>query len=266
MTKQEADDMSIPISHIDDVLDMVDVLVEGSEGLDEEIGFTLNEDMILLTFPFSAVVPAALEARNKLLLGTDSEAAENVVTYLTAVLTDLLHTQRDPLALCLLLQAYDKLEPPCLVPCCHQLSRFNRYYSLWIPEQAREAWLLQAQGSPLPPALPSASSFTALLQAAYESQTLRDKHIQAQLQASMPRLPMQQVLRAAKQVLLYLRSTVENFGQLGRSVGPPLLQLFLDLLRRLVVHCEQLDAQNQQRCEAARAEADLSLGFPGRGL
>ncbi|XP_054398434.2 nucleolar pre-ribosomal-associated protein 1 isoform X4 [Pongo abelii] len=259
MSKQEADDMSIPISHIDDVLDMVDVLVEGSEGLDEEIGFTLNEDMILLTFPFSAVVPAALEARNKLLLGTGNEAAENVVTYLTAVLTDLLHTQRDPLALCLLLQAYDKLEPPCPVPCCHQLSRFNRYYSLWIPEQAREAWLLQAQGSPSPPALPLASSFTALLQAAYESQALQDEHIQAQLQATMPRLSMQQVLRVAKQVLLYLRSTVENFGQLGRSAGPPLLQLFLDLLRRLIVHCEQLDAQNQQRCGAARAEADLFL-------
>uniref|UniRef100_A0A5F4VVC1 URB1 ribosome biosis homolog n=1 Tax=Callithrix jacchus TaxID=9483 RepID=A0A5F4VVC1_CALJA len=186
MTKQEADDVSIPISHIDDVLDMVDVLVEGSEGLDEEIGFSLNEDMILLTFPFSAVVPAALEARNKLLLGTGTEAAENVVTYLTAVLTDLLHTQRDPLALCLLLQAYDKLEPPCPVPCCHQLSQFNRYYSLWIPEQAREALL-------------------------------------------------------------------------GRSTGLTLLQLFLDLLRRLVVHCEQLNAQNQQRCEAARAEADLFL-------
>ncbi|PNI55340.1 URB1 isoform 2 [Pan troglodytes] len=173
MTKQEADDMSIPISHIDEVLDMVDVLVEGSEGLDEEIGFTLSEDMILLTFPFSAVVPAALEARNKLLLGTGNEAA--------------------------------------------------------------------------------------LLQAAYESQALRDEHIQVQLQATMPHLSMQQVLLAAKQVLLYLRSTVENFGQLGRSVGPPLLQLFLDLLRRLVVHCEQLDAQNQQRCEAARAEADLFL-------
>ncbi|XP_012301886.2 nucleolar pre-ribosomal-associated protein 1 isoform X3 [Aotus nancymaae] len=259
MTKQEADDMSIPISHIDDVLDMVDVLVEGSEGLDEEIGFSLNEDMILLTFPFSAVVPAALEARNKLLLGTGNEAAENIVTYLTAVLTDLLHTQRDPLALCLLLQAYDKLEPPCPVPYCHQLSRFNRYYSLWIPEQAREAWLLQPGGSPPPPALPSASSFTALLQTAYESQTLRDKDIQAQLQATMPHLPMQQVLRATKQVLLYLRSTVENFGQLGRSAGLPLLQLFLDLLRRLVVHCEQLDIQNQQRCEAARAEADLFL-------
>lgn len=48
--------------------------MEGSEGLDEEIGFLLNEDMVLLTFPFSAVVPAALEARNKLLLGTEKEA------------------------------------------------------------------------------------------------------------------------------------------------------------------------------------------------
>lgn len=62
------------LSSVSDVLDMVDVLVEGSEGLDEDIGFLLNEDMILLTFPFSALVPAALEARNKLLLGTESEA------------------------------------------------------------------------------------------------------------------------------------------------------------------------------------------------
>lgn len=53
---------------------MVDVLVEGSEGLDEEIGALLNEDMAVLTFPFSAVVPAALEARNKLLLGTENAA------------------------------------------------------------------------------------------------------------------------------------------------------------------------------------------------
>lgn len=64
--------------HLLDVLDMVDVLIEGSDDLDEEIGFSLNEDMIIQTFPFSAVVPAALEARNVLLLqsengtGTDS--------------------------------------------------------------------------------------------------------------------------------------------------------------------------------------------------
>lgn len=48
-------------------------------------------------------------------------------------------------------------------------------------------------------------------------------------------------------------------SQLGRSVGPPLLQLHLDLLRLLVVHCAHLDAQNQQRCEAAQAESDLFL-------
>lgn len=51
---------------------MMDVLIEGSDGLDEEIGFSLNEDMIIQTFPFSAVVPAALEARNILLLQPES--------------------------------------------------------------------------------------------------------------------------------------------------------------------------------------------------
>uniref|UniRef100_A0A8C9KLM5 URB1 ribosome biosis homolog n=1 Tax=Panthera tigris altaica TaxID=74533 RepID=A0A8C9KLM5_PANTA len=256
-TKQEADDVSIPVSHIDDVLDMVDVLVEDSEGLDEEIGFLLNEDMILLTFPFSAVVPAALEARNKLLLGTESET-ESIVAYMTAVLTDLLHTQRDPLALCLLLQAYDKLEPP-VPPCCHQLSRFHTYYSRWIPEPVREALPFQTPGS-LAPQGPPASSFSALLQTAYESEgALLDEQVQARLRATLPHLPMHQVLRSAKHLLLYIRSTVETFGQLGRSAGPPVLQLLLDLLRRLVVHCAQLDAQNRQKCEAAQAESDLFL-------
>lgn len=64
----------LPLPPASDVLDMVDVLVEGSEGLDEEIGCSLSEDMALLTFPFSPVAPAALEARNKLLLGTECEA------------------------------------------------------------------------------------------------------------------------------------------------------------------------------------------------
>lgn len=48
-------------------------------------------------------------------------------------------------------------------------------------------------------------------------------------------------------------------SQLGRSTGPALLQLLLDLLRCLVVHCVQLDAENQQKCQAAQAEADLFL-------
>lgn len=60
------------------------------------------------------------------------------MAYMMAVLTDLLHSQRDPLALCLLLQAYDQLDdtPP---PCCPLLTRFRHYYSLWIPESGRTA-------------------------------------------------------------------------------------------------------------------------------
>ncbi|XP_021040517.1 nucleolar pre-ribosomal-associated protein 1 [Mus caroli] len=256
--KQDADDVSIPISHIDDVLDMVDVLVEGSEGLDEDIGFLLNEDMILLTFPFSALVPAALEARNKLLLGTECEAGESIMAYMTAVLTDLLHTQRDPLALCLLLQSYDKFEPVSLL-CSQQLAQFHRYYSLWIPAQAQEALPLQVSGSSGPCTPPPSSCFSTLLQTAYESRTLGDKSVQAQLLDAVPSLALQHMLRSAKQVLLYLKSTVENFSQLGRSVGPALLRSLLDLLKQLVIHAERLDSQNQQKLEAARAEADLFL-------
>nr|ACH44348.1 putative cdna KIAA0539 variant 5 [Taeniopygia guttata] len=35
---------------------MLAVLMEGGDGLDEEIGFSLNEDVIIQTFLFSAVV------------------------------------------------------------------------------------------------------------------------------------------------------------------------------------------------------------------
>ncbi|EPQ04265.1 Nucleolar pre-ribosomal-associated protein 1 [Myotis brandtii] len=243
--KQDADDASIPISHIDDVLDMVDVLVEGSEGLDEEIGCSLSKDMALLTFPFSPVAPAALEARNKLLLGTEREAGASVVAYLTAVLTDLLHSQRDPLALCLLLQAYDQLAPP--VP---QLSCFSSYYRLWIPEPAQEAALPQTPHSPTPQD-PPAPSFGALLQAAFRSEdkaALLDEAVQARLRDAVPHLPMHHVLLSVKHVLLYLRTSVERFRQ-----------LLLGLLRRLVLHCAQLDAQNREKCEAAGAEDDLFL-------
>lgn len=45
---------------------MLDVIMEGSEGEMEQFGPCLSEDLIIQTFPFSVVVPAALEARNKL--------------------------------------------------------------------------------------------------------------------------------------------------------------------------------------------------------
>lgn len=49
-----------------DVIDMLDVIMEGNEGEMEEFGPSLSEDLIIQTFPFSVLVPAALEARNKL--------------------------------------------------------------------------------------------------------------------------------------------------------------------------------------------------------
>ena len=40
--------------------------MEGNEGEMEEFGPSLSEELIIQTFPFSVLVPAALEARNKL--------------------------------------------------------------------------------------------------------------------------------------------------------------------------------------------------------
>uniref|UniRef100_A0A8C1VIK5 URB1 ribosome biogenesis homolog n=1 Tax=Cyprinus carpio TaxID=7962 RepID=A0A8C1VIK5_CYPCA len=126
---QEGDEASIPISHIDDVLDMVDVIVEGSEGDVEEIGPSLTDDIILQTFPFSAIVPAVLE----LLLNTQCFISVTSI-YMAAVLCDVLHCQRDPLALCLTLQHYDKE----LNSSDASVVTFYHYYSQWLPKHTQE--------------------------------------------------------------------------------------------------------------------------------
>ncbi|XP_068930997.1 nucleolar pre-ribosomal-associated protein 1 isoform X1 [Petaurus breviceps papuanus] len=259
MMKQDADSISIPISHIDDILDMVDVLMEDSEGLDEEIGFSLSEDMILLTFPFSAIVPAALDSRNRSLLGSGHNSGENIVAYLIAVLTDLLHTQRDPLALCLMLQSYDNFQFSN-TSLCARLYQFNKYYSLWIPEQARETLEFQST-RPTEASLVVGSAFSTLLTGTYEkgSTFLLEESIQEKLRERIAQLPMQQIVLSVKQVLLYLRTTVENFAKLGKSSGPALLQLFMNLLSHLLSRCFQLDTCNQQKCEAAQAESAIFL-------
>lgn len=79
----------------------------------------------------------------------------------------------------------------------------------------------QTPGS-LSPQGPPASSFSALLQTAYESEgALLDEQVQARLRATLPHLPMHQVLRSAKHLLLYIRSTVETFGQVSAARSPP---------------------------------------------
>lgn len=74
----------------------------------------------------------------------------------------------------------------------------------------------------LAPQGPAASGFTALLQTAYESEgALLDEGVQAQLLDALLHLPMHRVLRSAKHLLLYLRSTVENFSQVSATPAAP---------------------------------------------
>ncbi|NXA49095.1 NPA1P protein, partial [Nothocercus julius] len=261
MFKQDSDNISIPISHIDDVLDMMDVLVESSDGLDEEIGFTLNEDTVIQTFPFSAVVPAALEARNKLLLQTENETGVHIVEYLVAVFTDLLHSQRDPLALCLMFQLYDKDLQSLKVSKYPQLYQFNQYYNLWIPQQSREPVFKKHREVCQEPALALDSVFTTLLKKAYErgSSTLLEDDIQAKLRDLASQLPPEQLLLGVKHVLLYLKTTVENFGSLSKTSGPRLLHLCVDLLSSLLCQGDQVESDNRLKQEEVQAESDLFM-------
>ncbi|KFO54919.1 Nucleolar pre-ribosomal-associated protein 1, partial [Corvus brachyrhynchos] len=261
MFKQDSDNISIPVSHIDDVLDMVDVLIEGSDGLDEEIGFSLNEDMIIQTFPFSAVVPAALEARNVLLLQSENGTGAHIVEYLVAVFTDLLHSQREPLALCLMFQLYDKDLKSLKVAKYPQLYQFNQYYKLWIPQQSQEPVFKNHKEVSEEPTMTLDSVFTTLLKRAYErgSNILLEDRVQTKLRELASWLPPEQLLLGAKHVLLYLKSTVENFGSLGKALGPQLVDLYVDMLSSLLCRGNQIRLDHQQKREEHQAESDLFM-------
>uniref|UniRef100_A0A8C5TWG7 URB1 ribosome biogenesis homolog n=1 Tax=Malurus cyaneus samueli TaxID=2593467 RepID=A0A8C5TWG7_9PASS len=253
LLKQDSDSISIPVSHIDDVLDMVDVLIEDSEGLDEEIGFSLNEDMIIQTFPFSAVIPAALEARNVLLLQSENGTA-HIVEYLVAVFTDILHSQREPLALCLMFQLYDKELKSLKVSKYPQLYQFNQYYKLWIPQQSQEPVSQE-------PTVALDCVFTTLLRRAYErgSNTLLEDGVQSKLRDLASCLPPEQLLLGVKHVLLYLKSTVENFSSIGKTLGPQLVGLYVDMLSSLLCRAKQMQLDLQQKREEHRDGSDLFM-------
>ncbi|XP_030921106.1 nucleolar pre-ribosomal-associated protein 1 [Geospiza fortis] len=261
MFKQDSDNISIPVSHIDDVLDMVDVLIEGSDGFDEEIGFSLNEDMIIQTFPFSAVVPAALEARNILLLQSGDGTGAHIVEYLVAVFTDLLHSQREPLALCLMFQLYDKDLKSLKVSKYPQLYQFNQYYKLWIPKQSQEPVFKNHKGVSEEPTVALDSVFTTLLKSAYErgSNALLEDGVQTKLRDLASQLPPEQLLLGVKHVLLYLKSTVENFSSVGKTLGPQLIDLFVDILSTLLCRGNQIKLDQQQKQEEHQAESDLFM-------
>lgn len=239
LSGQDGDNASIPISHIDDVLDMVDVIMEGSEGETEELGPALSDDLILQTFPFSAVVPAVLEARNKLPATYRTEKGV-VYDYMAAVLCDVLHCQRDPLPLSLALLQYDKelnsSEDPG--PPHHSIIHLHHYYTTWLPQQAREH-LFQSCESPFPVS-PSPVTFTGLLKTAYTqgASALLEDSFRRRLEKSLVTMEMAEYPVAAKQILLYIKTTVDNFSMLSKNTGLLALSVLMGILQGLVLRLQ----------------------------
>ncbi|KAJ8391476.1 hypothetical protein AAFF_G00089500 [Aldrovandia affinis] len=235
LSGQEADTVSIPISHIDDVLDMVDVIMEGSEGEIEEMGPSLSDDLIIQTFPFSAVVPGVLEARNNLSAAFKDEKGV-LYEYLAAVLLDVLHSQRDPLPLCLALQQYDKdLDSSDSAGAPHpSVVEFHRYYSQWLPLPSREELFKSSESSA--DGTQPVFSFTAVMKAAYtqgEARLLQDSFKES-IEEGLSTLEVSEFPVAVKQVLLYIRTSVDNFSTFSKDSGAEVLSTLMEVLRALV--------------------------------
>uniref|UniRef100_A0A668T7V7 URB1 ribosome biogenesis homolog n=1 Tax=Oreochromis aureus TaxID=47969 RepID=A0A668T7V7_OREAU len=208
LSSQEGDTASVPVSHIDDVIDMLDIIMEGSDGELEEFGPAVSEDLIMQTFPFSALVPAALEARNKL------PADRTVYEYLAAVLSDVLHSQREPLPLCLALLQYDKefVSSECSTSPHSAIICFHQYYCKWLPQQCREELFQSSECHAK--GLSDQTSYTALMKAAYIQgpDTLLKDTFRKSAEEALASLSLAEFPVAIKQILLYIRSTVESFG------------------------------------------------------
>ncbi|XP_053552665.1 nucleolar pre-ribosomal-associated protein 1, partial [Bombina bombina] len=257
--KQDSETVSIPVSHIDDVLDMVDVIVEGSEGLDDEVGMALDEDLILQTFPFSAVVPVALEFRNSLLTQTEDED-DNVVQYLVSVLTDVLHSQRDPLALCLMLQCYDKEIKVVNRNSVQyiQLGQFNDYYSLWIPASAKETLFTECDDSMIEKCQQD-ESYSSLLKKTYASRDISKSDTEDVLNNAVLKLTFDELPLAVKHSLLCLKSTVDNFSKFKKGTGASLISLYLNLLHSLLCRFDLAKAEPHEKTAESQEESELFI-------
>ncbi|XP_071994741.1 nucleolar pre-ribosomal-associated protein 1 isoform X2 [Engystomops pustulosus] len=254
--KVDSDSVSIPISHIDDVMDMVDVLVESSDGLDEEVGFALDEETILQTFPFSALVPAALEARNKLLTSEET-GHEPMIRYLTSIMVDVLHAQRDPLPLCLALHSYDEVLQYLDIssPEILYLQNLYNYYSLWFPPSAKDSLFTELSDDSMEVSEQEEdSSYHFLLKNVFVSSSLVEE-VQKNLKNSIARIPQEEFPLAVRHTLLCLRTTVDNFSKFDKATGSGLVTLYLDLLSLLL--CKYQKEYESKKEEAQNTESDL---------
>ncbi|KAG5837485.1 hypothetical protein ANANG_G00239760 [Anguilla anguilla] len=270
LSGQEADAVSIPVSHIDDVLDMVDVIMEGSEGEVEDLGPSLSDDLITQTFPFSAVVPAILEARNNLPANFKDEKGV-VYEYLASVLLDVLHSQRDPLPLCLALQQYDKeLDSSESSGTPHpSVAEFHRYYAQWLPQQSREQLFKSCESSSAGPE--RVVSFTTAMQAAYShgAAGLLQDSFREKLEEGLASLELSEFPVAVKQVLLYVKTTVDNFSTFSKESGVQMLQVLMEVLKALVNKLQSLEQAVEPVATEPQEGSELFLeadSEPGDGV
>ncbi|KAI3354092.1 hypothetical protein L3Q82_018642 [Scortum barcoo] len=240
------------------VLDMLDVIMEGNDGEMEQFGPSLSEDLIIQTFPFSVVVPAALEARNKL------PADKGVVyEYLSVVLSDVLHCQREPLPLCLALLQYDKeLVSSALSASPHpSIVHLHQYYSKWLPQQSREDLFKSSECHAKE--LSKSTSFTALMKAAYSQglSTLLEDSFRKNVDRTLTSMLMAEFPVAIKQTLLYIKSTVENFGTFSKDTGTASLKTLMGILQDLVIKLQgfQETANSEPAAENSQEGSDLFL-------
>uniref|UniRef100_A0A4W4ETC3 Nucleolar pre-ribosomal-associated protein 1 C-terminal domain-containing protein n=1 Tax=Electrophorus electricus TaxID=8005 RepID=A0A4W4ETC3_ELEEL len=241
---QDRDTDSIPISHIDDDQVICNVVMESSGKDNEEIGLFPTDDIILQAFPFSVVVPAVLEARNTQLVKFRDEKGV-VCEYICAVLCDILHCQRDPLALCLTLHHYDmkllSAENSSHYLC---LTAFIQYYYKWLPHPLQETQV----------------RFLCILITcinANGAHFLTDSFRQA-LENSLCTLHLSQFTRAVNQTLLYLRSFVDTFSSLPKGQAVEVVSCLLEVLHALLLKVQSM-AETQPTQPEPQEQEELHL-------
>ncbi|XP_060761898.1 nucleolar pre-ribosomal-associated protein 1 isoform X2 [Neoarius graeffei] len=206
----------VPISHIDGVPGVTDVIIEASEKDADNLGLALTDGSIFQIFPFSAAVPAVLEARNKQQAAFIDDKSV-LCEYICAVLCDILHLQRDPLALCLILQNYDTelLSSEDFSSPHSSISVFHMYYIKWLSQLHPEKQFNQVQTATSLPVW----DFSAYLKMCYcegPGTFLQDSFWNG-LEKSLSTLKLSEFTGAVSQTLFYLKSFVETFSLVCRD-------------------------------------------------
>ncbi|TMS07347.1 Nucleolar pre-ribosomal-associated protein 1 [Larimichthys crocea] len=152
----------------------------------------------------------------------------------------VLHCQREPLPLCLALLQYDK-ELASSEPSASShpsIIHLHQYYSKWLPQQCREELFKSPESHSKASSTPT--SFTALMKAAYSqgpSAFLEDA-FRKSVGETLASMSMADFPVAIKQILLYIKSTVENLGTFSKDIGTAPLKTLMEILQDLVTRLQ----------------------------